>query len=197
MEIVNRDGPDALSMRALADALESGTATLYRHVSGRPALEALLVDAVFAQLDLADDGDEWRSRTAGLARGMYEALRRHPGVAPLMLRSTPNGPNAMKHRERCIALLQAEGFAAGEAAVIYATLAHYVLGSTLQLIRHDDRSAQAFEAVDPAAYPATRAAAATGRLPVAPEDEFSYGLELMLDGLEGRRPTAPSAVTAP
>lgn len=180
-------------MRALADALGSGTATLYRHVSGRSALEDLLVDAVYAELDLVDDGNGWRSRTRGLARGMYEVLRRNPGVAPLMLQRTPNGPHAMRHRERSIALLQTEGFATGEAAVIYATLAHYVLGSTLQLIRSDNRSAQAFEAVDPVAYPATRAAAATGQLPVALEDEFAYGLELMLDGLARRR-QAPSSL---
>ena len=38
LQIVDEQGADALSLRALADRLSSGTATLYRHVSGRAEL---------------------------------------------------------------------------------------------------------------------------------------------------------------
>ena len=40
MQIIDEEGADALSMRSLAQRLDSGTATLYRHFPNRAALIA-------------------------------------------------------------------------------------------------------------------------------------------------------------
>src|SRR2546430_1768414 len=47
LRIVDEQGADALSMRSLAQALDSGTATLYRHFANRAELIAQVVDRVF------------------------------------------------------------------------------------------------------------------------------------------------------
>ena len=63
---------------------------------------------------------------------MFDALRRHRKVAPLLAEDVPIGPNALAARERMIAFLLANGFPPALAARSYATLARYVLGFAIQ-----------------------------------------------------------------
>lgn len=191
LQIVDDEGADALSMRTLAQRLGSGTATLYRHFDNRAALVAHVVDRMFGAVRL--DGDElralgWRQALRTAAHTMFDALARHRNAARLMVEQIPLGPNAMALREHCVAALLDGGFAPRTAAHAYATLARYVLGFAIQTGGHgaapDAGEAQAsavFRSVDPELYPATVTVAAS--LPVPIEDEFSFGLELLLDGL--------------
>jgi hypothetical protein len=117
---------------------------------------------------------------------MFEALRRHPNVAPLLAEAVPIGPNAMAARERLIGLLLDNGFPPALAARSYATLARYVLGFAIQLANppvaaDDARLAQVFHDLDPNQFPATVKVA--DNLPVPLDEEFAFGLELIIDGL--------------
>jgi TetR/AcrR family transcriptional regulator, tetracycline repressor protein len=93
----------------------------------------------------------------------------------------------MAHRERCIAVLLDNGFPPPLAARAYATLARYVLGFAIQLhtpsTGHFDaaRLSATFRNLDRSVFPATVAVADS--LPVPLEDEFAFGLELILEGL--------------
>ncbi|WP_406432374.1 TetR/AcrR family transcriptional regulator C-terminal domain-containing protein [Streptomyces sp. NBC_00631] len=194
MEIVEEDGAEALSMRALAQRLGSGTATLYRHFGNRAALVAHVVDGMFGAVEVTAEefaAMGWRQACRTIANGMFDILRRHRNAAPLLAEQDPMGPNAMALRERCIAVLLDNGFPPRTAAHAYATLAHYVLGFAIQLKGHggpdrdDARVAAAFREVDPHVYPAT--AAVADALPVRLEDEFSFGLDLVLRGLDQLR----------
>jgi AcrR family transcriptional regulator len=193
LEIVDEQGVDALSMRALAQRLNSGTATLYRHFAGRADLIAHVVDRVFGTVDL--DVAElstmpWQGACKAAAHSMFDGLRRHRNVAPLLAQDVPIGPNAMVAREKMIAFLLANGFPPALAARSHATLARYVLGFAIQLpdngAEPDHASlAQVFHDLDPSQFPATVAVA--DNLPVYWEDEFTFGLELIVDGLTQAR----------
>jgi TetR/AcrR family transcriptional regulator, tetracycline repressor protein len=191
LEIVDEQGADALSMRTLAQRLDSGTTTLYRHFANRAALIAHVVDRVYGEIEFADDalaGVSWQQACLAVAHNMFDALRRHRDIAPLLVQQVPIGPNAMAHREHAIAILLDNGFPPPLAARSYATLARYVLGFAIQL---GDRStaenlddtelAGIFHDLDPALFPATVASADS--LPVALDDEFTFGLELIVNGL--------------
>jgi AcrR family transcriptional regulator len=189
LQIVDEDGAEALSMRTLAQRLDSGTATLYRHFSGRADLIAHVVDLVSGSVEV-DDAQlramPWPQACKAVARSMFEALRRHPNVAPLLAEAVPIGPNAMAARERLIALLLDNGFPPALAARSYATLARYILGFAIQLANppvaaDDARLAQVFHDLDPDQFPATVKVA--DNLPVPLDEEFAFGLELIIDGL--------------
>jgi TetR/AcrR family transcriptional regulator, tetracycline repressor protein len=180
LEIVDEQGADALSMRTLAQRLDSGTTTLYRHFASRAALIAHVVDRVYGEIEFADDalaGVSWQQSCLAVAHNMFDALRRHRDIAPLLVQQVPIGPNAMAHREHAIAILLDNGFPPPLAARSYATLARYVLGFAIQL---GDRST-AENLDDTALFPATVASADS--LPVALDDEFTFGLELIVNGL--------------
>ncbi|MFG2958715.1 TetR/AcrR family transcriptional regulator C-terminal domain-containing protein [Streptomyces sp. NPDC048291] len=195
LEIVDEDGADALSMRTLAQRLGSGTATLYRHFDNRAALVAHVVDRMFGAVRL--NGDEllamgWQQALRTVAHTMFDALARHRNAARLMVEQIPLGPNAMALREHCVAVLLDSGFPPRTAAHAYATLARYVLGFAIQVNGHggagephEAHLSAVFQGVDPELFPATVTVA--GSMPVPIEDEFSFGLELLLSGLARMR----------
>jgi uncharacterized membrane protein (DUF4010 family) len=140
----------------------------------------------------------WQEALQAVATTMFDALSRHGNVAPLLAGQVPIGPNAMAVRELCIAVLLDNGFPPQLAARAYATVARYVLGFAIQLGAQpmagqpDGEGASAvFRASDPSMFPAT--AAVAGSLPVSLKDEFAFGLELLVRGLDRLR--AASAET--
>jgi len=189
LQIVDDEGADALSMRTLAQRLNSGTATLYRHFTGRADLIAGVVDLVFGSVEI--DAAKlstmtWQDACKTAACAMFDVLRRHPNLAPLLGADVLIGPNAMAAREGLIAILLDNGFPPALAARSYATLARYILGFAIQLTSHrddlDDAGlSQVFHNLDPRRFPATVKVADS--LPVSLEDEFAFGLELIIDGL--------------
>ncbi|WP_370501291.1 TetR/AcrR family transcriptional regulator [Mycolicibacterium sp. jd] len=185
--LLDQEGADALSMRNLAQRLDSGTATLYRHFTGRADLVAQVVDSVLADAhvdDTALDGLTWQQACKTLAHRLFDILRRHPHVAPLLVEQVPTGPSSWAQREQVIALLLKAGFAAPTAAQACATLARYVLGFATQLAPPSASAAEEdamWQNLDPQTFPAT--ASVADHLPVPLEQEFSFGLELLITGL--------------
>lgn len=186
LELVDDEGADALSMRALAQRLNSGTATLYRHFANRAQLVAQVVDRVFGEVvdDTERSGGTWQESCAAAARDMFATLGRHPGVAQLLLEQVPTGNNAMMLREKSLRAFQDNGFAPDVAVRAYATLSRYVLGFGIQLARRSVAELpedELFRDIDLADFPATMAAAE--HMPVSLQDEFEFGLGLLIDGL--------------
>ncbi|MCV7075796.1 TetR family transcriptional regulator [Mycobacterium szulgai] len=194
LELVDERGADALSMRSLAQQLGSGTATLYRHFAGRDELVAQVVDRMLGEVDLKNAevaGLHWQQACITFAQGMFDALARHGHVAPLLIGHVPIGPNAMARRELVLAVLLENGFPRVIAAHTYATLVRYVLGFAIQLSGSAETDAEdaelsaAFRELDADRYPSVVAVAA--ELPVPLADEFTFGLELIVAGLERLR----------
>jgi len=180
-------------MRTLAQRLESGTATLYRHFTNRAALITHVVDRVFGEVELDPRPlveMSWDQAARTIAQAMFDTLGKHPKIAPLLIEQTPTGPNAMVLREHCLAVLLDGGLPPDVAARAYATLSRYVLGFAIQLPgsgndAERERASAHFHDLPSAEFPATRAVADS--LPVPLEDEFAFGLELIVDSLRRLR----------
>jgi AcrR family transcriptional regulator len=184
--ILDEEGADALSMRNLAQRLDSGTATLYRHFTGRAHLVAEVIDGVLAEAHVDDEtlrGMPWQQACEVLARSLFDVFRRHPNLAPLLVEHIPTGPNAMAQREQTIALLLESGFKPSLAAQACATVARFVLGFATQLSAPSSTADgdEVWQTLDPQTFPAT--ASVADHLPVPLEQEFAFGLELLINGL--------------
>jgi AcrR family transcriptional regulator len=187
LELVDEQGADALSMRSLAQRLGSGTATLYRHFASRSELVALVVDRMISETDVREVASlPWQQACMSFAQGMFDALGRHGNMASLLIGHVPMGPSALAQRELVLSVLLDNGFAPAAAAHAYATVSRYVLGFAIQRSRatddHDSELSAAFHQLDPSRYPATVAVA--DDLPVPLEEEFVFGLRLIVAGLE-------------
>lgn len=201
LAIVDDDGLDALSLRALAQRLGSGTATLYRHFEGRSELLAEVADRVLGEVrvDAGAMAEGWEDACRELARALFGVLCAHRNAAPLLAQRIPLGPNAMVQRERALALLLERGFSRELAVGAYTTISRHVLGYAMQVggSTAPDRDREAAEvsmridSLDGGRFPAT--ATVADLMPVPLESEFEFGLDLIIEGLAVLRTREDSA----
>lgn len=187
LELVDEHGAQALSMRSLAQRLNSGTATLYRHFANRQELVSRVVDQLFGSVSMSYEqllALPWPEALETVGHHMYSTLSLHAKAAPLLIEQVPTGPQALVQREMCIARLLAAGFEPKLAARTYTTMAHFVLGFAVQIADDsvDPDVVRHFRALDTTAFPATVAVA--HHLSASIDDEFAFGLRLMIEGLK-------------
>jgi AcrR family transcriptional regulator len=192
VELVDEVGPGEFSMRLLAKRLRSSTATLYRHFAGKDEILVHVVDHVLGEVprhlpDMADTST-WQERLVASAEALFRTLKAHPKVVSLFDNHVPLGPRGLAGREAAIGILLSSGFPPEVAASAYTAVAHYVIGFASQL-RADGTTGpeenqdirEFYRSLDPARYPATVTSAPF--LPNSLDDEFRFGLQLIVDGL--------------
>lgn len=196
LELIDEIGIDAFHMRLLAQRLNTSTATLYRHVSGKEELMVYVVDRLLADVEVSDDDSEspprtWREATRRTALRFHRTLSEHPNAIPLLVAQIPVGPNAMASRERSMATFVEFGFSPSLAARAYTTIAQFVIGfAVLEPGSPDPVDAAAlgghYRHLDPNVYPHT-VAVADALTSVPLEEEFLEGLQIILDGIDRAR----------
>jgi AcrR family transcriptional regulator len=191
IRLIDQVGLHEVTMRRVAEELNTGAASLYRHVSGRDELLVLVADKSLEALGEATgyEGLTWRQLCERAAHGYRDLLLRRPAVAALLERSQLLGPNSLRGREIMLRELLARGFPPTLAVHTYLTVIHYVMGS----VRVDDRSTkrdpderealkELFSDLDREQYPTVVGLAdILGGL--EPDDEFEFGLQALLDGI--------------
>jgi AcrR family transcriptional regulator len=202
VELVDEVGPGEFSMRLLAQRLQSSTATLYRHFAGKDEIFVHVVEHLLGEVPRHLPGfantPTWQERLVASAEALFHTLKEHPKVAPLFGDQVPLGPRALAGREAAIAILLAGGFTAEVAARAYTAVGHYVVGFAIQLPHggtsdeEENRDLREFyRTLDATRYPAT--AASAPYLPSSLDDEFRFGLRLIVDGLARQLPSADPA----
>ena len=193
LALADRGGIESLSMRKLAQELGVEAMSLYHHVANKDENLDGLVDIVFGEIALPS-GPDWRSAMRQRAVSAREALRRHPWATPLMeSRATP-GPANLGHHDAVLGVLRGAGFPVELTAHAYSLLDAYIYGFALQ------EASLPFSTPEETAEVASSIMAemAAGAYPHLTEltvehvlqpgydygDEFRFGLELLLDGLE-------------
>src|SRR5246127_517836 len=92
IDIVDREGVDALTIRRVADACGLSPMAVYRHVRDKDDLLDRVVDRVTTEWagQLPEPVGDWRDDVRGLLRRARELQLAHPGVAQLCVaRPTP------------------------------------------------------------------------------------------------------------
>ena len=196
LEIIDTHGAEALSMRSLATHMYSGTTTLYRHFPNRAAIIAAVIDRVASQIDFGGTDattTPWQQVCKRIAQNSFDALAAHRNLASLVLGNADATPAYSTGRELFLGALLHDGFTPHAARRVYATVSHYVIGFAMQLPVRDDSqhrepapgaARRALEITYPASNPATATVAAAGAQPLTLAEEFTYGLDMMLLGIE-------------
>lgn len=191
--VADAEGLGALTIRSLAARLGVKPMAIYHHVPGKDAILAGMVDAVFAEIELPPADVDWRSAIRIRASSAREALRRHPWAIALMDSRRSPGPATLRHHEAVIGTLRRGGFPIELVGHAYSLLDSYVYGFAVQEaalpidVEDAPGTAEAFlTALDPAAYPNLAGLAAEVAFGGGydADDEFAFGLELVLDGLD-------------
>jgi AcrR family transcriptional regulator len=198
--LADRDGVRSLSMRRLAQELGIEAMSLYHHVANKDAILDGIVDVVFSEIDLPSGGTDWKAAMRQRAISAREALRRHTWATGLMeSRSTP-GPATLRHHDAVLGILRTAGFSVELAAHANSLLDSYIYGFALQEAnlpfdtpQETAELAQTIMAEFPAdAYPHLTELAVQHVLRPGYDygNEYQFGLDLILDGLDRARATA-------
>ena len=193
-------GIESLTMRKLGHELGVEAMSLYNHVANKEDILDGIVDMVFSEIAIPSDRADWKAAMRRRAISAREVLLRHPWATKLMQSRTKPGPATMRHHDSVLGILREAGFTLDMAAHAYSVMDSYIYGFALQQINlpldtseNVARVAQDILRQLPAnEYPhlaemITDHAMKPG---YAYADEFEFGLDLILDGLERLRPTS-------
>lgn len=196
VELVEADGVDALTMRAVGDRLGAGAMSLYRHVSGREELLDLVLARLVADIPDTQPTGDWRTDATALARDVRTALLRRPQLT-VLLTSRAGAGGGLGTLERALEIFRAAGCSPRDAAMANHALGNYVAGAALweavglagttgeERRARADAAARAMASLPPEDHPAI-AWAAPALFAGTADDRFEFGLALLLDGLAAR-----------
>lgn len=204
-EIVASEGYDALSMRRVAAALETGPASLYAHVVNKEDLDDLLIGQLCAGIALPEpDPATWRQQIHSLCTQLRDQYLRYPGISRAALAIVPTNLETLRVSEGMLAILLAGGVAPQTAAWAIDALTLYVNAYCLEsyLVGREPRDGSASWVVSreellhrfaalPAAFPQTRRYAAE-LTAGAGHERFDFTISLMIAGLERVAPAVSS-----
>jgi len=194
-----REGLESLTMRKLADELGAGAMSLYHHVPNKEQLLDGMVDIVFSEIEPPPADVDWKTAMRKRAVSTREALGRHRWAVGLMEGRTSHGPANLRLHDAVLGCLRRAGFSLEMTVHAYSVLDAYIYGFALQETdmapeTSDDFAAEAqrqmheYEAVL-AQYPHL-VEVVGGYVAKSGYDyatEFSFGLDLILDGLDRLR----------
>jgi len=199
LTIIGEEGLDALSMRRLAQALDTGPASLYVYVANRDELWDLVFDAAIGTIETEPtDPARWREQVHELGRRMLHMMvHAYPGIARLAMARIPVGDNALRVTESLLSLLKAGGVEDQAAAYaadlfsLYVTANAYEQSLYVQLyadskheMREVARIAERFADLSAERYPTI--AALGEKLTTGDGDErFALGIDVIVNGLLG------------
>ena len=192
--VADREGLHGVSMRRVGRELGVEAMSLYHHVAGKDALLDALGDWLMVQVERPPAGAHWREGLRVRCHSLRAVMRRHPWGPSIVESRRAPGMALLGHLEAVLDCLHRGGFPVRLAGHAFSVLDAYVYGFVLteQSLPFEPGGgvdALAEEMAVPAdVFP--RMAAFIGQTIVGRSydygDEFSYGLELVLDGLEAR-----------
>lgn len=197
LEIVDREGLDALTMRTVAHLLGTGAASLYAHVASKEDLLELVIERVIGEVQMQGEPDpeRWQEQLKESARSIRAVFSRHRDVARASFARIPLGENALRGSEWMIGVMRAGGLPDRVIAMACDLLALYVMAVCYE------ESLYASETDSPeemtnfvagmrtyfASLPADRfpnIVSLAGPLTAGDRDErFEFGLEVLIRGL--------------
>lgn len=142
LRLVETEGFDALTMRRLAAALQTGPASLYAHVRNKADLDDLLLGQLCAQVRLpAPEPARWREQFIDVCRQLRDQYLRYPGISRAALTNDPSSFHTLGISEGMLAILLAGGVEPRPAAWAMDAAYLYVSAYSLEAsLRHRDGS---------------------------------------------------------
>lgn len=182
--LLQREGYDRLTMRALAAELKVQAPALYWHVEDKKQLSLLLFDHLIADLDYGAETGDWRADILCMMQALRRRLVDTRDITRLFPDDYSRGPRAIRPLEQGLGIMRRAGFRGSDALQAYGVALSFVVGwARFEVTRGVNPPAS--PSPPPALSPNLAWALADG--PADPDAGFEFGVALLLDGMERRR----------
>src|SRR3954452_3447776 len=193
LDLVDREGLGALSMRRLAGELGIGTMTLYGYFRTKEDLLEAVVHEATGWHELPPREGTWDERLRAIAWKMRAGLARHRSLIEVRLRRPIMGPRAFAGTEAGMAALVEAGLDRAEAARAFRVVFLYVFGFVAfcdpgREVTDERRRASPAAAAElpPDEFPLLSGMGAEMAETLGGDVQFGYGLDVVLDGIAAR-----------
>ena len=192
VELADRSGIEALSMRKLARELGVEAMTLYYYVANKNDLVEGMADLVAAEIELPPDDLDWKEATRLRATSAHEVLARHHWATPVWMR-VMIGPARMRYMNAALGAYRRAGLSPATTELAFHTIENHIVGYTLQEsnfpLEADDLAEVAREflqqlPVEEFPHLAEHIEQHLTHPAVIESGAFDFGLELLLEGIE-------------
>ena len=200
IRLADSEGLAAVSMSRVAAAAGHSTMALYRYVAAKNELLELMLDSAHGSPPGPEPGEGWRPSLARWAWAELAAYRRHPWALSVPLSGPPIMPNAVSWLESGLQSMGSTSLTEGEKMSVILLLTGYVRNAATVAVQIDAAFLAAVpkgqdamsgytrllgQLIDPHRFPGLTAVLASGVLDTTDEwdDEFTFGLERVLDGI--------------
>ncbi len=195
--ILDSEGVEALTIRRIGEALNTGSATLYWYIASKDELAELVYDRVMGEIELPDpDPEHWQDQLKELGLQVYRVMLRHNDLVRLSLGRIPVGPNALRVIDWTMGLLAAAKIPNPAASYIGDIFGRYVDASVLEVAAQGgpppELVGQYFASLPASQFP-NLAAAAGSLVEGDTHTRFEFGLDLLLRGLVSYIDSQPPA----
>ena len=203
VELIEREGVDAVSMRRIATELGSGAMSLYNHVPSKAALLDGVAERVISSIDVTSEpGASWADEVRAQARAFRQIARAYPRCTMVAVSRPTTSTSEPPPVEHALATLRSAGFGEEDALRIVRAFVAYVVGSLLREVgvspalgdAHPSYSAQAPQRLhlDPEEFPQVTSLTAelTRR---DPDADFEFGLDLLVHAIAAMVPATPAS----
>jgi AcrR family transcriptional regulator len=197
IEVIEREGEAALSMRRIAAELGVAVMSLYNHVPNKAALLDGVVERILGGMEVGADRpvglnprrerEPWTERARALVRAYRKVAHDYPRCVTLVLTRKIDAPSGMRPVEHALALAEDAGFDGETSVRIMRALLAYAIGAQVREVGAakllDYLPKRATERLDPAEFPHV-VSFRDQLLRHDPETDFEFGLDLMISALD-------------
>ena len=198
VDLADRGGSEAVSMRKLGQELGVDAMSLYHHVQNKDDILDGIADVVVGEIDISPTDTDWKVALRRLVISARTVMLRHAWAPQVIESRTDPGPATMRYMETVLAILRDGGFSLDLAHHAMHVLGSRVLGFNQDLFddsatsRLDPQTAALLSRQMAETYPyiseLALAVSHEGGLGGCDDDvEFAFGLDLIVDGLERLR----------
>jgi AcrR family transcriptional regulator len=202
VDIADAEGIAGVSMRKVAERLGVTTMSLYRYVPGKDDLLELMFDMASGRPEAADWPEDWRGGLTAYGNAMWHVLRSRPWMLDIPLNGPPMGPNNLMWMEAALAAMDDTGLPSGEKVGVLMILSGYVMNEArmeISMARAAPSTGVSYEEWGRVYGEMLAKVVADGRFPTlarvvadgafddersGPEEDFAYGLNFLLDGVD-------------
>jgi AcrR family transcriptional regulator len=198
--LADEGGIESLSMRKLGQALGVEAMSLYNHVANKEDILDGIADQVLTQIELPKAGADWEAAIWRCATSAHDALTAHAWACNLIMSNPRILPARLRYIDSVLGCLREAGFSAAATFHGYHALDSHILGFTLWEAGHsvDPEDLAGFAAFVPQlaadGYRYLAEHAEQHFDGIDDQDEFEFGLRLIVDGLKRELTTPPPAV---
>jgi len=132
VDVSDRDGLAALTMRRLGAELGVEAMSLYKHVANKEEILDGIVELVVGEIEIPSDGAAWKEAMRRRAISAREVLSRHSWAIGLLEARGSKGHTALRYLDAILGNLRSAGFSIEDAAHAFWLLDSYVYGHVIQ-----------------------------------------------------------------